>query len=702
MFYDLKLDDKSYRELKEEAVFHIPREYPEWTNYNSSDPGITLLQLFSWLTEVQQYHLSQPSEAKRRKYLELLGIEIQHICPSTGAVSVESGLGQIGNAFSILKGTRFFAENIPFETIEKRWVHPVKLIGAYMVQGDFFSSYHNIGNDFEKQMKLYPFGELPVVGNQCYFLLDRALSFTQKTDIYFDICIKYEITRNPADEQFIPLAQLKWEYYSIDGWEELKIEFDQTYAFLQSGKLRFHLQKEMAKVEEVHAYQIRVTLLENDFDVAPLIQNIYLNEIDMKQQYSVCDYEEYILDFSMEEENFSLCSDLYLAEIGKAELYLEKQKGWYLVKEIKREKTKEGDTRIWFQKPTWAKGFLTCRLVVFEKEMEEKRVIGIGNTFANQEFDLHISNILYNEFEIMVYDKENNNYMIYQKVESFDECTPEDMVYILDVEKRKLLFGNCERGMAPNGEIRMIRLKLSLGSDGNIKADKIRKCEAFPELIVKQYKETQNGQDEETISECFQRFRRELKEIHRGVTYCDYENLIKKAPGLLILDSYVIPPTEWKNMGNPIPENQISIVVQPFSFSGKHAVLSETYKKNLTRVLEKQKMLGTRIQLLNPEYIAISIYVEIVIKLQFLDAEKQMKKVVKKYLNEKTWEIGKPVLCSVLYGLLDTLPCVHQVKSLSISAQGNGFRYLVNGDVGLPPNGLAYLKDLEYCIYTAD
>jgi len=82
-----------------------------------------------------------------------------------------------------------------------------------MVQGDFFSSYHNIGNDFEKQMKLYPFGELPVVGNQCYFLLDRALSFTQKTDIYFDICIKYEITRNPADEQFIPLAQLKWEYY---------------------------------------------------------------------------------------------------------------------------------------------------------------------------------------------------------------------------------------------------------------------------------------------------------------------------------------------------------------------------------------------------------------------------------------------------------------------------------------------------------
>lgn len=113
-------------------------------------------------------------------------------------------------------------------------------------------------------------------------------------------------------------------------------------------------------------------------------------------------------------------------------------------------------------------------------------------------------------------------------------------------------------------------------------------------------------------------------------------------------------------------------------------------------------MLGTRIQILNPEYIGISVYAEIVIKPQFQDAEKQIEGAVRSYLDEKTWKIGRPVLSSTIYGIIDTLPCVWQVRALAIDAWGKGVRRLVNGDVGLPPNGLAYLKDLDFSIYTAD
>lgn len=155
-------------------------------------------------------------------------------------------------------------------------------------------------------------------------------------------------------------------------------------------------------------------------------------------------------------------------------------------------------------------------------------------------------------------------------------------------------------------------------------------------------------------------------------------------------------------MGNTLPQNQISIVVQPLGMDGKHAILSETYKQNIRRILEKKKMLGTRIQILSPEYIGISVYAEIVIKPQFPDAKEQMERAVKAYLDEKTWKIGKSVLSSTLYGILDTLPCVWQVKSLSINARGNRCRHLVNGDIGLPPNGLAYLENMDFGIYTAD
>lgn len=135
---------------------------------------------------------------------------------------------------------------------------------------------------------------------------------------------------------------------------------------------------------------------------------------------------------------------------------------------------------------------------------------------------------------------------------------------------------------------------------------------------------------------------------------------------------------------------------------GNHASLSEKYKQNILRVLEKKKMLGTRIQVLSPEYIGISVYAEVVIKPQFPDAKEQMERAVQAYLDEKTWKIGQSVLSSTLYGILDTLPCVGQVRSLSIHARGNRCRHLVNGDVGLPPNGLAYLENMDFSIYTAD
>ena len=71
------------------------------------------------------------------------------------------------------------------------------------------------------------------------------------------------------------------------------------------------------------------------------------------------------------------------------------------------------------------------------------------------------------------------------------------------------------------------------------------------------------------------------------------------------------------------------------------------------------------------------------------------------YLDEKSWEIGRPVSSSALYGIIDILPCVWQAKSLSVEARGKGFRHLANGDVQLPPNGLPYLDEMDFRIFTA-
>lgn len=700
MFYNLNLDDKSYQEIEADAVFQIPGECPDWTNYNQSDPGIMLLGLLSWLKEIQQYHISQLCGWKRQKYLKLFGASLRHARPARGAVSVELPAGLPGRQTPLPKGARFYADDMAFETVKKEWPHSIRLIGAYLLSGEMLEKYVNIGNDLEKQMRLYPFGEYPKQGDCCYFIMDQAFCPKSLTEVTFDIRTDYEVSRNPIGEDFIPLAELKWEYQSKEGWQELLVEFDTTYAFLQSGKIGFYLPGEMVEDQTYEVFQLRVTLTENNYDVAPLIQNIYFNEIEVRQQYSYCDYEDYELELSGASQMLSITSSMYLAENGQTELYLERDGGWIPARIIRKERTEEGDCLLFFAKPAWAEGRIACRLAAYEDDFWERREIGTGRGFASQEYALDLDGIVCGEFELMVCDRQDKRFYPYRQVTDFDNCMPEDAVYVLEPEENRLLFGNCEKGMAPEGKIRLLRLRVSEGKSGNIKAGKIRECRAFPDLLVRQYESTSGGRDNETVEECFERLRRDLKQINRGVTASDYEELVRRTPGLLILDSKVVAPAEGMDQKH-VPENEISIVVRPLSYQKRDGCLNEKYRRNLEQMLQGRKMIGTSVKILNPEYVGISIFAEIVIRPQFTDAEIMIEEAVRTYLDETAWEIGRPVSSSEIYGIIDMLPCVQQARALSVEARGRGFRHLVNGDVKLPPNGLPFLKEMDFRIFTA-
>jgi hypothetical protein len=66
------LDDRSYDSLVEEARSLIPNYAPEWTNHNASDPGITLVELFAYLSEILIYRLNRVTAANVLSFLKLL------------------------------------------------------------------------------------------------------------------------------------------------------------------------------------------------------------------------------------------------------------------------------------------------------------------------------------------------------------------------------------------------------------------------------------------------------------------------------------------------------------------------------------------------------------------------------------------------------------------------------------------------------
>jgi hypothetical protein len=56
-----KLDDLTWEELVAEGRSLIPGYAPHWTNHNSADPGITLMELFAYLSEMLLFRLDQVS-----------------------------------------------------------------------------------------------------------------------------------------------------------------------------------------------------------------------------------------------------------------------------------------------------------------------------------------------------------------------------------------------------------------------------------------------------------------------------------------------------------------------------------------------------------------------------------------------------------------------------------------------------------------
>ena len=72
-----KLDDRTFKDIVDEAVSLIPRYAPEWTNHNPADPGITLIELAAWMTDLLIYRLNQVPEKNYVAFLNLLGIKLR-------------------------------------------------------------------------------------------------------------------------------------------------------------------------------------------------------------------------------------------------------------------------------------------------------------------------------------------------------------------------------------------------------------------------------------------------------------------------------------------------------------------------------------------------------------------------------------------------------------------------------------------------
>ncbi len=127
------LDNRKYQDLLDEALARIPVHTPEWTNFNQSDPGVTLIQVFAFLTETLLYRSNQIPERNRRKFLSLLGIPLQAASSARGIVTFANDRGPL-RAITLNDGLEVRAGQVPFRTESGLDVLPIEAQAFYKRQ----------------------------------------------------------------------------------------------------------------------------------------------------------------------------------------------------------------------------------------------------------------------------------------------------------------------------------------------------------------------------------------------------------------------------------------------------------------------------------------------------------------------------------------------------------------------------------------
>jgi hypothetical protein len=673
--------------------------YPEWTDFNYHDPGITMLELFSWIKEGQQYFLDQIGTEHKKKYLKLLGMSPLHKKPAQALVTVTSA-----NDHVVLKGTKLMAGNVCFEVEKTQCILDNNIIECFHGREQLEHVCDSRRLEKNETLRMFLLGENPQPGDVCYIGFRKEPKNNENLVIFIQLEERTEVKRNPIDtELFFPLLRLKYEYFSDGTWKEIEELTDTTFGMLQDGMISFcfHDNMELTEVFGRKAYYIRVRVEQSDVDVPPILEKIKLNVLPVVQKDTWVEHEEFI--FEKKGEKCFARAGSFLSIEGKNDLYVEKDGIYYPIPvHEKMIDVETGEAEFIFDVPEHQGK--RVMIVSYYEYPQMKKCIGIGSGFPYQAFDLQSKNFITEQVEVLVHEiGTGNGYRCWKRVEDFSSSKAEDRHFMIDDREGKIIFGDCEHGMAPEGEILLISFAETFGEEGNVKKGKINYFSHVQteELTVWNEKDAMYGKDEESLEECFFRARKKLKHPDTAVTYADYERYVRETPGLMIESCKVISADDMRDIKGKWEENTISIVVKSFSENGKRE-LSQSYKRNILSYLERYRMLGSKIDIIAPRYIPLDICLDIMIKPHFNDAKERIQQVVEDYFKIMSEEFGATIVYSELYGIIDMLECVAGINEITLDVKDGKVVRTQDGNITLPPNGVVERKEVQYLLTLSD
>lgn len=242
-----RLDDRSFQDLVAEARQRIALYTPEWTDHNPSDPGMALVELFAFMTDVALYRMNRVPEKTYIKLMQLLGMQLREAEParvpvtfwlsSPQPITMTIPVGtQVATTRTETEKAIIFSTDATAEILVPKIEYVLASSGS-TGEGRAFSAY-SVADVLNGRVRMPAFPSTPpVTGDAFYIGFEEDLSH-HIISLQLDVSVAEGSGIDPTRPPYV------FEVLSMDAsqsWVEVEVEKDETQALNVSGVVRMYL-----------------------------------------------------------------------------------------------------------------------------------------------------------------------------------------------------------------------------------------------------------------------------------------------------------------------------------------------------------------------------------------------------------------------------------------------------------------------------
>jgi predicted phage baseplate assembly protein len=328
------LDDRRFQDLVDDAKRMVMRRCPEWTDHNVSDPGVTLIETFAFMTDQLLFRLNQVPDRLYVKFLELIGLRLIPATPAQAAVTFWLSAPAI-TSVGIAAGTNVATlrtdvdESIVFSTETDLQIVPCSLLRV-ATQGAGENALADRTDELKMGQSFPAFSAVPEPDDAVLVGLSAPVpNCVVRLD--FD-CQVEGVGVHPDHPPLI------WEAWNGRAWTACLVSKDGTGALNASGQVHVHVPADHEAAvlggEAAAWLRARVTTVEEDFPTytsSPLVTALSASTVGGTVQANHCDLvEEEVIGVSegVAGQQFSVSRAPVLVGAGNATLEITSDQGW--------------------------------------------------------------------------------------------------------------------------------------------------------------------------------------------------------------------------------------------------------------------------------------------------------------------------------------------------------------------------------------